>query len=75
MDSSHQGFSFIIMFVGFIHIIVASRHGLFVPLYEYITIYPFFHCIVDGHLSCFQIRVIVNSVAVNILELVFWQVQ
>ena len=50
----------------------ASSHGLFVPFCEYATIYLFFHSIVDGRLGRFQIRAIMNSVAMNILELVFW---
>ena len=35
------------------------------------TVYLFFHSIVDGHLGHFQIRDIMSSVTVNILELVF----
>lgn len=51
--------------------IVASRHGLCVPLCEYTPIYPCVHFIVDEHLGRFQVRAIMNSVAVNILELFF----
>lgn len=54
-----------------VHPYSAPRHCLFVPLCDYTTVYLSFHSIVDGHLGHFQIRDIMSSVAVNILELVF----
>lgn len=69
--SSFSSSFFIHHYVCETHPYSASRHGLF-QFCEYATIYLFFHSIVDGRLARFPIRAIRNSVAMNILELVFW---